>query len=240
MGVERRIAGAMLFGAAAKAVMARDRWIGWTKEELSRYRVRIVNQSRFLILPGVEVPHLASHALSLAARRLPRDWVARYGYAPVLFRDLCRAAVARHMLPGGQLARARRHGRAWPAGSGEGVCARPEDDLRLPAATEPPRPAASAIAGCDRGRGRCVTRAPSIRQRCRIVRAHGRREPRNRQPGGRVRKPNCRCCAPCFPASSPALQGTIGFLRANMMAPWLDPLRLADLCRRPPQIRLIL
>ena len=85
VGVERQIAGAMLFGAAAKAVMARDRWIGWTQEELSRYRVRIVNQSRFLILPGVEVPHLASHALSLAARRLPGDWIRRYGYAPVLF-----------------------------------------------------------------------------------------------------------------------------------------------------------
>lgn len=84
-GEERRIAGAMLFGAAAKAVLARDRYIGWTREELSRYRVRIINQSRFLILPGIAVPHLASHALALAARRLPQDWAARYGYVPVLF-----------------------------------------------------------------------------------------------------------------------------------------------------------
>ncbi len=84
-GEERRIAGAMLFGAAAKAVLARDRFIGWTREELARYRVRIVNQSRFLILPGITVPHLASHALALAARRLPQDWAVRYGYMPVLF-----------------------------------------------------------------------------------------------------------------------------------------------------------
>ena len=36
------------------------------------------------------------------------------------------------------------------------------------------------------------------------------------------------------------LQGTIRFLRANIMAPWLDRHRLANLCHRPPQIRLIL
>ena len=42
------------------------------------------NQSRFLILPGVHVPHLASHALSLVARRIRADWQIRYGFAPVL------------------------------------------------------------------------------------------------------------------------------------------------------------
>lgn len=83
-GEERRIVGAMLFGAAAKAVAARDEWIGWTGEERSRFRWRIVNQSRFLIMPGIEIPHLASHVLSLAARQVPKDWPVRYGYAPVL------------------------------------------------------------------------------------------------------------------------------------------------------------
>jgi hypothetical protein len=39
--------------------------------------------SRFLILPGVQIPHLASHALALVARRLRADWRQRYGYAPV-------------------------------------------------------------------------------------------------------------------------------------------------------------
>ncbi len=83
-GEEQRIVGAMLFGAAAKAVLARDMWIGWTREERARFRVRIVNQSRFLILPGIEVPHLASHVLSLASRQVPQDWAVRYGYAPIL------------------------------------------------------------------------------------------------------------------------------------------------------------
>jgi hypothetical protein len=80
-----RVLAALGFGAAAWKVAPRDRFIGWTKEEMARYRVRIVNQSRFLVLPGIEVPHLASHALALAARRVPQDWLARYGYAPVLF-----------------------------------------------------------------------------------------------------------------------------------------------------------
>ncbi len=48
--------------------------------------MRIVNQSRFLILPGITVPHLASHALALTARQLPQDWAVRYGYMPVLFK----------------------------------------------------------------------------------------------------------------------------------------------------------
>ncbi|CAB3394665.1 Druantia anti-phage system protein DruA [Kyrpidia spormannii] len=78
------IVGAMLFGAAAKALAARDQWIGWTAEQRRRYRPRIVNNNRFLILPGVQIPHLASHALALAARRIRADWKARYGFEPVL------------------------------------------------------------------------------------------------------------------------------------------------------------
>ncbi len=78
------IVGAMLFGAAAKALAVRDEWIGWSHEERMRYRPRIVNNNRFLILPGVQIPHLASHALALAARRIRADWKVRYGFEPVL------------------------------------------------------------------------------------------------------------------------------------------------------------
>ena len=41
---------------------------------------RVVNQQRFLILPWVRVPHLASHLLALAQRRLSVDWQERYGH----------------------------------------------------------------------------------------------------------------------------------------------------------------
>ena len=43
---------------------------------------------RFLILPWVEVPHLASHILSLAARQFPSDWLAAYGVRPLLLETL--------------------------------------------------------------------------------------------------------------------------------------------------------
>ena len=44
----------------------------------------MVNNTRFLILPWVESRNLASRLLSLAAKRVPRDWHARYGYQPLL------------------------------------------------------------------------------------------------------------------------------------------------------------
>jgi hypothetical protein len=44
----------------------------------------VVQNSRFLIAPSVEVPNLASHVLAKAVGRLTRDWTERYGYAPAL------------------------------------------------------------------------------------------------------------------------------------------------------------
>jgi len=79
-----QVLGAMLFAAAARTVADREAWIRWTALERDRFRCRIVNQSRFLVLPGVKVPHLASHVLALVSRRIRADWVGRYGYAPVL------------------------------------------------------------------------------------------------------------------------------------------------------------
>ncbi len=78
------ILGGLLFAAAARNVAVRDVWLGWTGQQQQRFRHRIVANSRFLILPGVQVPHLASHALALALGRLPGDWQARYGYRPVV------------------------------------------------------------------------------------------------------------------------------------------------------------
>ena len=42
------------------------------------------SNDRFLIFPWVEVPNLASHALSLATRQIGDDWVHAFGYRPVL------------------------------------------------------------------------------------------------------------------------------------------------------------
>jgi len=40
----------------------------------------ITNNMRFLILPWVKVPHLASHVLGRVARRISSDWVKRYNH----------------------------------------------------------------------------------------------------------------------------------------------------------------
>jgi len=44
----------------------------------------VVGNARFLILPQLRVPHLASKILGAATRRLPSDWREVYGYQPVL------------------------------------------------------------------------------------------------------------------------------------------------------------
>jgi len=70
----------LLFGAAAWRVAARDAFIGWA-ENARRERLPLVaNNMRFLILPWVRVPHLASHLLGQVARRVSDDWRARYGH----------------------------------------------------------------------------------------------------------------------------------------------------------------
>jgi hypothetical protein len=73
-----------LFGAAAWKTQPRDAFIGWTAEERQAHLGRIVNNSRFLILPWVRVPELASHILGQVARRIAVDWMARYGHQVVL------------------------------------------------------------------------------------------------------------------------------------------------------------
>lgn len=84
VGGKKTVVGAFLFATPARNVAVRDAWLGWTQQQQQRFRYRIVSNSRMLILPGVNVAHLASHALSLVVRRLAADWQARYGYAPVV------------------------------------------------------------------------------------------------------------------------------------------------------------
>jgi hypothetical protein len=79
---------ALLFTSAAWRMAPRDRWIGWSDALRQRNLSLVVNHSRFLIFPWVQVPHLASHILGRAARQLPGDWLAHYGVEPVLLETL--------------------------------------------------------------------------------------------------------------------------------------------------------
>jgi hypothetical protein len=96
-----------LFGCAAWKVAARDQFIGWTHAQRQAGLGRIANNSRFLILPHVRVPHLASHLLGVLLRRLPADWQRKYRVQPVLvetfvererFRGTCYRASNWHYL----------------------------------------------------------------------------------------------------------------------------------------------
>ena len=62
----------------------RDRFIGWAAESRRTHLRLLAYNTRFLILPWVHVPHLASHLLGQMARRVPVDWQRRYGH-PVYF-----------------------------------------------------------------------------------------------------------------------------------------------------------
>jgi hypothetical protein len=76
--------GALAFSSAAWALKARDDYIGWTEGARRANLPRVLANDRFLILPTVQVKHLASHVLSLALSRLPQDWAQRYQMPPVL------------------------------------------------------------------------------------------------------------------------------------------------------------
>jgi hypothetical protein len=72
--------GCLLFGAAAWRCAPRDRRLGWTSAERSERLWSVVNNTRFLILPWVQVKNLASHLLGMVARRIDADWQQRYGH----------------------------------------------------------------------------------------------------------------------------------------------------------------
>jgi Domain of unknown function (DUF4338) len=83
-GSAGQLLAALGFGAAAWKVAPRDHFIDWTPEQRLRHLHRIVNNARFLIVPWVTSKNLASRILAQAAKRLPHDWLSRYGYSPVL------------------------------------------------------------------------------------------------------------------------------------------------------------
>ncbi len=64
--------------SAPRHIGCRDRYLGWNQEQRSRRLSLVIINTRFLILPWVKVPHLASHLLGLMARRISRDWQQIY------------------------------------------------------------------------------------------------------------------------------------------------------------------
>lgn len=97
-----RVLAALAWCSASRAVGCRDRFIGWSLEARRRNIGLLAYNTRFLILPWVEVPHLASHVLGVCARRLSADWQRLYGHPihlletyvdPTRFRGTCYRAA---------------------------------------------------------------------------------------------------------------------------------------------------
>jgi hypothetical protein len=72
------------FGSAPRHLGPRDRFIGWSAPARRRNLRYLAYNTRFLILPWVEVPHLASHLLGRIARQVASDWERQYGH-PVYY-----------------------------------------------------------------------------------------------------------------------------------------------------------
>ena len=88
--------------SAARHLAPRDRFIGWSAEARKRNLHLLAYNTRFLILPWIEVPHLASHLLGKMSRRISGDWERLYGHRvyyletfvdPARFRGTCYRAA---------------------------------------------------------------------------------------------------------------------------------------------------
>jgi len=76
--------GGLSFSAATRRLACRDKWIGWSEQACRANLQQVACNSRFLIVPGVKVPNLASHVLGQSLGRVSTDWQQRYGYELVL------------------------------------------------------------------------------------------------------------------------------------------------------------
>jgi hypothetical protein len=90
------------WGSAPGALTIRDRFLGWSPAARRRQRHLLAANTRFLILPWVQVPHLASHLLGRMAARLSADWAHVYAHPivwletfidPARFRGTCYRAA---------------------------------------------------------------------------------------------------------------------------------------------------
>jgi hypothetical protein len=70
----------LAWSSAVRHLASRDRFIGWSAEVRKRNLHLLAYNTRFLLLPWVTVPHLASHILGRIAKLVPRDWQELYAH----------------------------------------------------------------------------------------------------------------------------------------------------------------
>jgi hypothetical protein len=70
----------LAWSSAPRHLKLRDRYLGWSREARERNVHLLAYNTRFLILPWVEVPHLASHILGRMAKIVFADWQRLYAH----------------------------------------------------------------------------------------------------------------------------------------------------------------
>ena len=92
----------LAWSSAPRHLGPRDRFIGWDPSTRRRNIRFLAYNTRFLIVPWVRVPHLASHVLGRVARIVSEDWVQVYDHPiyyletfvePARFRGTCYRAA---------------------------------------------------------------------------------------------------------------------------------------------------
>jgi hypothetical protein len=76
--LDDRLVACLGWGSAAWKIAERDRTIGWNSQTREANLHKVVNNVRFLILPWINIRHLASKVLALNTRTLQKDWLAFY------------------------------------------------------------------------------------------------------------------------------------------------------------------
>jgi predicted transposase YbfD/YdcC len=100
--IDDRWVALLSWNTGALRVSPREEWIGWDAAVRGKRLHLIANNSRFLILPGVNIKNLASRVLSQNLARLSDDWQRVYGHPiwlaetfvdPARFRGTCYLAA---------------------------------------------------------------------------------------------------------------------------------------------------
>ena len=107
-----KILGALGWQSAVAYLGCRDRSLEWSPAQRTQSLDRLVNNVRFLVLPWIQVRHLASVMLSAGVQRLQRDWPQRYG-VPVWWVE---SFVDRQRFAGSSYRAANWQGLGWTRG----------------------------------------------------------------------------------------------------------------------------
>lgn len=82
--LDSELCGCTGFSDGVLKLKLRDTWIGWNIDDREKNLHKVINNSRYLILPWIKVKYLSSKILSIIIRQIKNDWKTYYGYSPML------------------------------------------------------------------------------------------------------------------------------------------------------------